>query len=41
MSRGGCLPQGTTGRFPRVSGDEPLTGTRGDDFAEFSPRERG
>ena len=29
------------GRFPRVSGDEPLRATAGELGAGFSPRERG
>ena len=28
-------------RFPRVSGDEPISVTKGAAHMEFSPRERG
>ena len=31
----------TKGRFPRVSGDEPLTATSTLGTGKFSPRERG
>ena len=27
--------------FPRVSGDEPIAGTKIGNLSEFSPRERG
>ena len=35
------LPEPLTGRFPRVSGDEPLASLNLIDLEPFSPRERG
>ena len=32
---------GARGRFPRVSGDEPVPPEVGEDLSAFSPRERG
>ena len=32
---------GDQGRFPRVSGDEPLIAEGGNQDIQFSPRERG
>ena len=41
MSRAGILGHEGVPGFPRVSGDEPLLGTRRWSVTEFSPRERG
>ena len=41
MSREIATVLAHTRRFPRVSGDEPPTRTRGFVIAWFSPRERG
>ena len=35
------LPEPLTGRFPRVSGDEPFTPLPKTAASAFSPRERG
>ena len=35
------LPEPLTGRFPRVSGDEPAGGGGVSPVERFSPRERG
>ena len=41
MSRGGAADSPAAPRFPRVSGDEPLTIANELLSAAFSPRERG
>ena len=41
MSRTDDARSHLSGRFPRVSGDEPLTATSTLGTGKFSPRERG
>ena len=41
MSPGWSAPTTGAGRFPRVSGDEPLTPEMETYHLTFSPRERG
>ena len=41
MSRDDALTQDATGRFPRVSGDEPPVAVTSYTATRFSPRERG
>ena len=41
MSRLRCWRALLTGRFPRVSGDEPMGEFTPAHYIEFSPRERG
>ena len=41
MSLTSAISGGVNTGFPRVSGDEPLTGLKTLDSCMFSPRERG
>ena len=41
MSPPGIPARGTKARFPRVSGDEPITAQLAANGVEFSPRKRG
>ena len=41
MSRSPARPTEQRSRFPRVSGDEPLSAQEPMRFGKFSPRERG